>query len=253
MNDEVITQAPSLKGANILALPPEEGSWKMNTVIGVLSANLLAAGIAPKDSVYGHLFFSAYDYLVSETLGFHVDYDQSLGQQYQNLPKEQTQIPILSQHRFDSLMEKCESAIKDMHRPIFGKGTAEEAIITVNIFGEERRVNHSLDKTTYDFISQTTTSVDPEVIWGRVSSYNALTYKGRIYVPEELRPIPFELSEDARDEDSVLLISASLQATIRHTGQSDDEYIFCKVFKSTSKSGIIKRLLIVGVSNDEIE
>ena len=29
LNGEVITQAPSLKGARIIAVPPEEGSWKI--------------------------------------------------------------------------------------------------------------------------------------------------------------------------------------------------------------------------------
>jgi len=29
INGTVITQAPSLKGAQILALPPEEGSWRL--------------------------------------------------------------------------------------------------------------------------------------------------------------------------------------------------------------------------------
>ncbi len=33
INGEIITQAPSLKGAQVLALPAEEGSWKMAAVI----------------------------------------------------------------------------------------------------------------------------------------------------------------------------------------------------------------------------
>jgi hypothetical protein len=33
LNGEVITQAPALKGARILALPPEEGSWKIKAAV----------------------------------------------------------------------------------------------------------------------------------------------------------------------------------------------------------------------------
>lgn len=33
LNQKIITQAPSLKGAEILAFPPTDGSWKINTAV----------------------------------------------------------------------------------------------------------------------------------------------------------------------------------------------------------------------------
>lgn len=77
INAEVITQAPSLRGAKILALPPEEGSWK---IIAALVGGIWAGGQASHDSVVGHLLYSAYDYVISESLGVHVNFDESLGQ-----------------------------------------------------------------------------------------------------------------------------------------------------------------------------
>jgi hypothetical protein len=48
------------------------------------------------------------------------------------------------------------------------------------------------------------------VLEGSVSSYNINTYDGRIYVDEEQRPIPFELADSARDDDSIAVIASSL-------------------------------------------
>lgn len=77
VNGEIITQAPALKNATILVYPVEIGSWK--TVAVVTGGVLLSAGVASRDSVLGHLLTSAYDYVISESLGFHVDYEKSLG------------------------------------------------------------------------------------------------------------------------------------------------------------------------------
>src|SRR4051794_8941447 len=71
LNNEIITQAPALKGAEILALPASEGSWKITAAVAV---TIWTIGTAPKASPLGHLISSAYDYVISETLGFHVDY-----------------------------------------------------------------------------------------------------------------------------------------------------------------------------------
>ena len=87
LNGKIITQAPALRGAEILALAPAEGSWKLSAIILVAATGLYHLGTAPKDTPIGHLIRSGYDYVISEALGFHVDYDKSLGQQYEELKK----------------------------------------------------------------------------------------------------------------------------------------------------------------------
>ncbi len=248
INDQIITQAPSLKGASIYALPPEEGSWKMTAVLGIAATTLTTIGTAPRDTVIGHLIYSAYDYIINETLGFHVDYEKSLGEQYEELKKEEIEIEGIKQHRLDSLTEKCEKAIKDLHRPIYAKETASKGIIEVNFPRHTYPIGKPLTLSTYEYISFTQTESKTTIIRGRVSSYNSNTFKGRIYVPEEGRPLPFLLVNDAKTEYSVSIIANSLLANTQRSLFSDEGFVFCKAFKNTSKSGMIKSYNIVEVS-----
>src|SRR5262249_8265011 len=111
LNGQVITQAPSLKGAQIIALPPDAGSWKLKAaVIGSIAAGAYHLGTAPRDTPLGNLISSAYDYVIAETLGFHVDYRKTLGQQYEELKRRQD-IKPMPEARFDAVIEKCEAAI----------------------------------------------------------------------------------------------------------------------------------------------
>jgi hypothetical protein len=41
LNDEIITQAPALKGAKIFARPPNAGSWELTAAIVVAAAGAL--------------------------------------------------------------------------------------------------------------------------------------------------------------------------------------------------------------------
>jgi hypothetical protein len=86
LNGEIITQAPSLKGARVLATPSEEGSWKITATV---MAGIYALGTAPKDTPIGHIIHSAYDYVVSESLGVHVNYEKTLGQLVKNKNKKE--------------------------------------------------------------------------------------------------------------------------------------------------------------------
>ena len=128
INDEIITQAPSLKGAIILALPPKPGSWE---IVGLVIAGLAAAGYklgtTPRNTPLGHLIFSLYDYVVKESLGVHVDYDKSIGQLYEDNKAQEAEVPRIEQHQVDSLIEKCSTAITEIHRPIYKTGSAQQA------------------------------------------------------------------------------------------------------------------------------
>lgn len=63
LHGEVITQAPSLKNAQILVPPFEEGSWKTGAII-VIAAGAFQVLTAPTDTPLGHLIHSAYSYVV---------------------------------------------------------------------------------------------------------------------------------------------------------------------------------------------
>ncbi|MEH0069870.1 hypothetical protein V6L77_05330 [Pannonibacter sp. Pt2-lr] len=248
LNDNVITQAPSLTGAKILAIPPTNGSWKFTATV---LAGIYALGTAPRDTPIGHLIASAYDYVVSETLGFHVDFDKTLGQKYDEMQlKQDDTIKKLPQARFDSVIEKCEVAIRDMHRPIISSGTAQKAAIFSQIGSHTSKFQHDLDIKTYENIMHIREEERAEIFIGRVSSYNINTYKGRIYLNSEGRPVPFELGETARAFLAVSLIANSLVSNA-HDRMLVEGEVLLEAYRRVSKSGKLKSLLVVDVRKVE--
>jgi len=247
VNGQVITQAPALKNARILAVPPDIGSWKINSTIILLSTAIYTFGTAPKDTPIGHLMYSAYDYVISESLGFSVDYQKSLGQQYNELSDSRVnQIPILKQSQFDSVIEKCETAVRDMHRPIVKSETANKAQILFRSFGSEIPFEQPLNRDTFEYISYTTRDDSIVELKGYVSSYNMNTFKGRIFLSDEQRPIPFELAKETRYSILIQKItrSLSLNAIERFDEQS---LLVVRAFKNNSKSGRLKSLYIIDI------
>jgi hypothetical protein len=244
LNGEVIVRAPTLKGASIYAYPPKEGSWIVKA--GIVLGGLYYLGTLPTDTPLGHIVFSAYDYVVSETLGFEVDYEKSLGKSYKEHKKmlEEKQLPILEQSYFDSVVEKCEPAIKDMHRPIVKSQTARSAKIHFSDKDEvdQKALNTFLNEETYEYISG---KMQGEFVRinASVSSYNMNTYTGRIFVPEKKRTIPFILSDEIRDKKSIEMITTSLGRNALDTRDSSARLIFGAVEIVTVNNRLIKYIV----------
>ena len=81
---------------------------------------------------------------------------------------------------------------------------------------------------------------------GRVSSYNINTFRGRIYVDEQQRPIPFELADAARDRETVGSITRSL-ARNANTRLPESDIAF-RAFRITTPTGRLKTLIITEVN-----
>ncbi|QUT05295.1 hypothetical protein KFK14_20230 [Sphingobium phenoxybenzoativorans] len=248
LNGEVITQAPSLRGARLLVEPPEAGSWKI--VAGIVGT-VWAAGQASHDSVVGHIMYSAYDYVISGSLGVHVDFDKSLGQLIEESKEKNIGIPELNENRLDSVIEKCEVAIKNLHRPMVQSQSADQADVKFIVPRGTMMLSTILDRGTYDYISQTKEIPESVEISGFVTSYNSNTYKGRIFTVEDQRPIPFELSEEAQIYESINLVTASLRsnALARSRGEAK---IYMIARKLVSPSGVIKKYIAYSVSNSSM-
>jgi hypothetical protein len=246
VNGKIITQAPALKGAQIVAIPPVAGSWKLPAVVLIGATAVYNIGTAPKDTPIGHLVRSGYDYVISEALGFHVDYDKSLGQQYEEMKKKLSS-KEQSQARFDSLIEKCENSIREMHRPIIKSETASEARLVANLGEFELPIGPPLNRETYEYITFTDRRETPEQFIGKITSYNVNTFKGRVYVSTEGRPIPFELSESARGFGSISAITASLSANAHRRLEGQGEIVFT-AFRNVSRTGRLKFLYITEVA-----
>ena len=240
LNGEIITQAPSLRGAQIITTTPEEGSWKVTAVV---LAGIWAVASVSKDSVPGHLLFSAYDYVISSTLGFHVDFDKSLGEQYE----EKLSKNKITAEKMDSLIEKIEPSVAEIHRPIVASKTANKAeLISHDDMGKREKIGPDMSYLTYDYISKTVREKDERTLEGEISSFNINTYKGRIFVFDEQRPIPFELEDDARGVENLILITNSLRsnAARRFDRNSGVRLIARRLLSST---GRLKAIVVARV------
>lgn len=246
LNDQVITQAPSLRGAKIFAVPPEEGSWK---ITAVLSTALFTVGTAQNNSPIGHLLFSLYDYVISENLGVHVDYNKSLGVLYKESIRESSSLPVITKPKADALVEKCRNAIVEMHRPIVASQTATHCVITSGPKGRETPLRTTLSYETYAYIHESLRDRTPNIYEGRVSSYNTNTFKGRIYIPSLGRPIAFELEPHTQSKRAVGVITTSLFHNGLGQHQAPGCLIYIVAFRITSKSGNLKSLTISKVSD----
>lgn len=247
LTGEVITQATSLRDVRILALPPEPGSWKITAaVVGTVLTGAYQLGTAPKDTPLGHLVHSAYDYIISESLGFHVDYDKTIGEQVEEIKKKNIDIE-LPQSKLDSVIEKCHNDVVNIHRPIWYSESATEAVITSTAYRKELIVGHEFTQETYDYMEYTTSADRYEQVLGIVSSYNINTYKGRIFLYDENRPIPFKLYGDATSRQAVAKITSSLSSNARERF-SDNGNVNCTALKYYSRTGRLKFISISAVS-----
>ncbi|PKO88624.1 MAG: hypothetical protein CVU18_06600 [Betaproteobacteria bacterium HGW-Betaproteobacteria-12] len=250
LNGEIITQAPALKGAQIFAFPSEEGSWKIKAGILILGTATYHIATAPNNTPLGHLVYSAYDYVISESLGFHVDYNKSLGQLYEESEKNKIKLPMVREAQLDSVIEKCTTAITEIHRPIYKTKTAQTARIHTEIDNKRIALNPTFSFDSFQYIIEEYIEDEIAVVTGFVSSYNANTYKGRIYVPEEERPISFELSENVRSEADIQLIVDSLRANALRKFEAKPIEIYCMVKRVTTKSGHLKKYQVLSASSE---
>lgn len=239
LNGEIITQAPAASGFQIFIPPFIEGSWKTRAKLAIGAT--FALGSVGKDSPVGHIVTSLYDAALSTTMGFHVDYDKTLQQLYaENNPDK----PITVE-KIDSLCEKIEASVADMHRPIVISKSANRAQLT-KLGYETRNIGPLLSPITYDYVKQTTKDQDDSTVTGYISSYNINTFKGRIYSIDESRPIPFELDDSIRNKKAVGILTRSQHIN----GQSpfaQDALVKLVCRKMISSAGKVKRYLVLQV------
>lgn len=242
LNGEIITQAPSLKGATILVKPPREGSWE---IVASIVAGMVAGGALGKDTVFGHLMWSAYDYVVSHTLGFHVEFEKTLVASHREFLAQRRKDPDLaiSEGRLDSLIEKTESALIEMHRPIVWSGTAGQAVI-LDVSANEIGVPFTAE--TYEYAANLERENVSINAVGIVSSYNVNTFKGRIFIPDEERAVPFILSDDSRNREQINKIVTSLRSNAIDR-RANKIFVGMSAFRENSSTGRLKSLYVLNV------
>ncbi|WP_197916173.1 DUF7946 domain-containing protein [Thiosulfatihalobacter marinus] len=253
LNGEVITQSPSAKGFYLLVPPAEPGSWKWKTVLA-LGSTVGAFGLAPPDTMFGWLAKSAVEYVVEETLGFAPNFDETLGKQIEKYRESEIKTPVakdLSQSRFDAVIEKCETGIKNIHRPIAFSESADRAAINWKVGDRNGQFDGYFNADTFSYLNKTITSDDQSKFQGYISSYNSNTYGGRLYLPQENRTIPFKLSDTAISVSSIRILTSSLgdNAVARRAGQIAGEGdVVLEGFRNESATGRLKSLFVKDVS-----
>lgn len=254
INGEVLTQSPSAKGFRLVALPPEEGSWKLTIALtGMMGSSIHAFGTAAPDTAFGWLAKSAVEYVIQETLGFTPNYDETLGAQinrYKNSSRGRSISPDLSIERFDSLIEKTESGVKAIHRPIVYSNSASVAGFDYRVGARDGSLAVHADANTFEYVDRTITSDDFDKFCGLVSSYNANTFKGRLYLPNEKRTVPFELGDQMRNARTINQITSSLaQNATRSVNRKTlgNEDICFEALRNETSSGRLKSLFVVGL------
>jgi hypothetical protein len=202
INGEIITQAPYASGFALLIPPFRQGSWKSRAKLVIGTG--IALGSVGKDSPVGQIITSVYSYALSETMGFSVDYSKTLQQQF----SEQLRSRNITESKIDSLCEKIETSVAEMHRPIVISGSAMRGQIS-RCDQKVQDIGPLMSHLTYEYVKQTIHDDDDIGISGYITSYNINTFRGRIFSVEENRPIPFELNESARGRRSVGQVTRS--------------------------------------------
>ena len=147
-------------------------------------------------------------------MGFPVDFDKSLSQSHGDYLKQKK----ITAEKLDSLIEKTEASIGDMHRPIVASQSAKFA----HLLGIDGKVSPipigpELSFETYGYLSKTYLDKDLSDVVGIVSSFNVNTHKGRIFVYDEGRPIAFELQDGVKNGRAMFRIANSLRTNARKT------------------------------------
>lgn len=244
INGEIITQSPSLKGAEILAAPPELGSWKFTAIIvSSLSTGICTLGTASTDTPVGYLVSSLLDYTLNKSFGIELDYEKTIRQLIEERDFQTGSVPTPEQ--LNSLAEKTQSSIIDMHRPI-EKGSAKTASIKVIKGGRLQEIGPTLDLNTLSAAKEVIEVDRITQFRGKISSYNMNTHNGRIFLPEEARTIPFQLSRNAITRENERNISRSFDANVAGIPDETSDVILEGIFFLT-KSGELSKILAINV------
>jgi hypothetical protein len=250
LTGEIITKSPAAKGFQLSILPPEEGSWAARILLAVT-----VLGTASRDSVFGWLAHSAVEYVLQESIGLTPDFDKTLGPQlrkYMGGDSAPIISPNLDQQRFDSLIEKCEEGVKAIHRPIAFSGSAQSARIYSSSIDRRVPMNLEANLDSYLYVSRTISRDDVTKLDGMISSYNVNTARGRIFVPQLGRTIPFVLDKIAINPRAIRLIVASLQANAIALAKNSNSIradISLAGHRQESIHGRLKSFLVIGVSD----
>ncbi len=247
INDEIITQVTSLKGARVLLAPMEAGSLRIPAYVVAGATAIYSLGSLEQDNPIGHLMYSAYDAMVHAALGTGLNYDKPLREHIQ-APQAPIKQFLPNDPKIQALVEKCEAPLAEMHRPITKSETARSAeIVEGRGVRMPRPIGPPLTSETYDILRYAERDLKPSMIFGKVASYNLNSFKGRMFCMHEQRLISFVLSEQCRGPNEVKRIVESLGANAADIN-SDASIIKFHVIAERRRTGSVRSYRVMQLS-----
>ncbi|GAB5462407.1 DUF7946 domain-containing protein [Hoeflea alexandrii] len=238
INGEIVVQAPALKNADIVFSPFERGS--LLATASVIIGGIWMLNNAKKDTPIGHLIFSAYDYVIKSATGAELDYDKPirriLEEGKSNSPGSSEK---LTPELLDGVIERTESSIIDMHRPLIKSETSSSIAIRQSNFPTKEI---DLNRETFEYLDQSIERPSIEDFHGSISSYNSASFTGRVYVPDLGRTVPLLLSDLCRSPRVVDKITMNLRANALRL---NDNIISFRARVIESQNGRAKRLIVI--------
>lgn len=190
VNGNVIKQAPSLDGANIYLRPPREGSFIFEIDVGILTSTVGGMAVS---GVVGSACWEFLKHVYSKVIGIDCKPQNSTAQK----------LAYQDEGAIDAIVDTIEGDVASIHRPII-KNSRNVFIVS----GQNNIV--TLNRKSYDYVTAKIISDDVENFIGTVSSFNANSGKGRIFVKNDGRTIPFMPEDDEFNDRQKTLLAWSL-------------------------------------------
>lgn len=220
INGRIIKQAPSLDGASINLLPPARGSFIFD--VDILSAASTIAGVAAS-GVFGN---ACYDFLK-------VVFNRTVGRDSTPTDPRVQKLFKNDNGEIDTIIDTIEGDVASIHRPII-----KESKNVVIIGGSNNIVN--LDMRSYDYVKAKILSDYAEDFYGNISSFNANSCKGRIYIIDEQRTVPFSPGDEGFSDSEKAILAWSLGEYVNNRPGK----VRLRGRSVTTQSGLLKNLII---------
>lgn len=220
VNQVVIKQAPYLDGAKISLKPPREGSFVFDVDIQILAATIY--GIAAP-AIIGNASWDFLKYI----------YTRTVGKEYAPTTSLTNTLIQNDAGAVDAIIDTIEGDVASVHRPIIHN--VQNVFI---ISGNNNIV--SLDRQTYDYVKAKNISDETRTFIGNVSSFNANSGRGRVYLSDYTRTVPFSPEEDEFDDSQKSLLAWSLNEYVN----GNRGLLYIEASYISTPNGFLKSLVV---------
>lgn len=229
VNQRIIKQAPSLRGARVLIAPPAAGSFEF-----IVPIFLALADPGVQASLTQNVF-SNFLYDIMKNV-----YGRLTGSKEKPETEELKSIVRSKPGDLDAIADSIEEDVVRIHRPMSNDNSVQFNIAVKG--GDVNIVN--FDRSTFEYAKTKIISGTSSEYFGHVTSSNSNTIQGRFYLEEEERNIGFSVDKDSKISAAQRRVLAwslndwvnNMMGHVRLTG-----------YPLTSKSGLLKHVFITGV------